>query len=116
MQITITARHGSVSDSLRRATETRLLRLERFEHHPTHAEVFLDAQRGRKQVEMRLTVTGRGQFVARGTASTYRAALDLTSARLCRQVQRKRERQHDHQAPRLAARVTAGAARPSTGR
>ncbi|MGH7468819.1 MAG: hypothetical protein ACRENP_12750, partial [Longimicrobiales bacterium] len=67
-------------------------------------------------VEVQLTVVGAGQFVARGSGSTYRAAIDLTLYRLQRQVQRKRERQASHQAARLAARVTARSSPSSTGR
>lgn len=101
MEITITSRTDAVSDAIRRHTEEKLLRLERFEKRPTHVQVFLNTEGGDKKVEMKVVVAGGGQHVAQATATSFRTALDQSLERLVRQLKRERERVRDHQAPKI---------------
>jgi ribosomal subunit interface protein len=102
MDVTISARHGTVSAGIRRHAVDRLRRLERFERRPARAQVFFDAQRGAKKVEAHLTVMGGGLFIAHAAAPSYRNALDRALERLTRQIQRYRKRDRNHQAPKIA--------------
>ena len=111
MQVSITARHTIVSDSMRRHAERRLQRLERVARRPARAVVLCDVQRGIRDVEARVTVFGSGQFIAHATASTLRAAFDLALARVTRQILRHRKRVRNHHAVKLDLPVRPRAAR-----
>lgn len=100
MEVRISARHGSISDAFRRHTEERLRRLERFETRPARADVILEKERGARKVEAHVTVHGGGQFIAHGSAPSYRVALDLTFERLARQLKRSRQLYREHHVPK----------------
>lgn len=101
MEVRISARHGSISDAIRRQTEARLSRIERFETRPARAEVLFQTERGARKVEAHVTVHGGGQFIAHASAASYNVALDLTVDRLIRQLKRKRQLYREHQAPKF---------------
>lgn len=100
MEVSFTARHGSIPDSVRRHTEERLQRLTRFERRPSHAHIYYDGDGARRRAEAIITVAGGGSFIAAGEASTLRAAVDIALERAERQLKRERERYREHQAPR----------------
>ena len=92
MEISIVARADEVPESVRQHTEDKLRRLDRFEQRPAHAHVFFDNERGEKKVEIKISVAGRGDYVANGFAQTYRSALDQSVERLIEQIKRDKER------------------------
>jgi ribosomal subunit interface protein len=92
MEITITSRVADVPEAVRQHTEDKLRRLDRIEQRPAHAHVYFDSERGEKKVEIKVSVAGRGDYVANGFAANYRAALDQSVERLLEQIKRDKER------------------------
>lgn len=92
MQVTLTARQCTVQDGTRAHAERRVSRLRRIETRPMEVELAFAAEHGERRVEARLGVAGAGIYVARGSAPTFRTALDRAVERLEKQLKRDRER------------------------
>jgi ribosomal subunit interface protein len=101
MDITIAARHCSITDAIRRRTERRLERLVRFESRATAAAVVFEEDHGRRRVELRLTVPGRGELLARGSGDTFPDAVAQAADRLERQLVRGRDRMRARRGPTI---------------
>ena len=100
MEVSFTARRGTIPESIRRHTEERLERLQKFEKRALSAHIYFDSEGSQKRVEAQITVAGGGTIVAVGTANHYRAAADAAMERAERQLKRERERYVEHQAPK----------------
>ena len=109
MQVTLSARHAVVPESVRRRAETRLERLERFEPRATAADVLFTVDHGVHRVEIRLAGAGHVS-VAHGAASGFQPALDQALDRLARQLRRRVEMRHDRKGPRAAELAAANGA------
>ena len=96
MDVTISTRHVTVSEAIRRHAVARLQRLERYDPRPVRAELLFDAQRGAKKVEAHVSVAGAGLFIARAAAPSFRNALDRALERLARQIRRQHSRARNH--------------------
>lgn len=92
MEVTITARHCTISDSLRDQTERMLRRFQRIHTRATSAVALFETEAFQKNVEIRLHVGGGPPLIAHGTGPTFRAALERSVDRLDRQVKRRRDR------------------------
>lgn len=92
MEVTITARHCTIPDSLRDQTERSLRRFQRLRTHATSATACFDTEAFEKNVEIRLNVGSGPPLVAHASGPTFRAALERTVDRLDRQVKRRRDR------------------------
>lgn len=108
MNVIISARHCSPSDSVRELATEQMRRLRRFEPRLAAAEVNFDHDHGENQVEARLIVAGRQTVVAHAAGETFEDAVRRTTDRLGRQLKRKRERRRDHQAVKLSRLMAAG--------
>lgn len=86
MQITITARHGDLSDELRARARTVLERLERVAPRPHHGRVLFVADHGRPTAEVRLHVARGAVLVGTARGADLRTALDLAAAKIRRQL------------------------------
>ena len=95
MNVTISARHCEIPDSLRLATERRIARLRRYNPRLADAEVTYEVERVNHEVEIRLAVDGEPPVVARAAADNFRAALDRGLDRASRQLRRARERRRE---------------------
>ena len=102
MDVSFTARHGSIPDSVRRHAEQRLQRLAKFERRPTHAHIYFESEGAHRRAEAHMTVAGGGTFIAEGQGDTLRAAVDAALERAERQLKKERERHRDHYAPKTA--------------
>lgn len=96
MRLQVTVRHGGVSDAVRGYIERRFAKLDRRLHDGALIEVVLDRERNPKIaadhiVEAEIHVKGPN-LVARESASSYEAAVDLLIDRLERQVERQRDK------------------------
>lgn len=99
MDVRITARHCSITDSTRALTDARVSRLTRFEPRVAAADVlFSDDGGSRRHVEMRVSVPGAAVIQAHGEADSFRAALDRAADRLERQLRRRHSRRRSHRA------------------
>ena len=92
MNVTISARHCEIPDSLRAVTEQRMQRLGRYNSRLAAAEVTYEVERVNHGVEIRLGVEGAPPLVARATGTDFRAALARGLDRAARQLRRVRER------------------------
>jgi putative sigma-54 modulation protein len=102
MNVSITARHCTVSDRTRTEAQERLQRLQRFEPRVANAEVEFEEDHGTKQVETRIFVAGSHSIVAHGSGETFRTALSRSIDRLTRQLKRRRDRVRDHKATKFS--------------
>ena len=92
MNVTITARHCEIPDSLRGVTERHMHRLGRYNPKLADADVTFDRERLEHAVEIRLAVPGQPALIARGSGATFKSALDRGVHRASRQLRRARER------------------------
>lgn len=92
MDVTITALHCTVPDSIRELTERRMAGLERYGRRAMSAAVSFANDHGRKTCEARIGIAGGPPRIATATAPTFRAALDLAADRLERQLKRYQDR------------------------
>ena len=102
MEVSFTARHGSIPDSIRRHAQERLQRLAKFERRPTHAHIYVESEGPQRRAEAHMSVAGGGTFIAAGEGGTLRAAVDAALERAERQLKKERERYRDHYAPKPA--------------
>ncbi|MDH4177328.1 MAG: ribosome-associated translation inhibitor RaiA [Thermoleophilia bacterium] len=96
MRLQLTARHGSVPDSVRKYVERKLTKLERRIHDATVIEVVLDREMNPKIAEdhvVEATIHTKGPSLhGREAAVTYEAATDRLVDKLERQVERYRDK------------------------
>ncbi|HEX9107228.1 MAG TPA: ribosome-associated translation inhibitor RaiA [Longimicrobiales bacterium] len=95
MDVRITTRHCSISDTLRRRTAERLEALQRYEPTLTAADVRFASDHGNPVAEVRL-ILRRTTLQASAGGETHQMALDAAVARAERQLRRRRERITDH--------------------
>lgn len=95
MNVTITARHCTISEPLQQHALEGVERLGRFNRKITSAEITFQEDGGRMTVEAVLKVSGAAPMVAAATAHGLREALDQMLERLAKQVRRGRERRID---------------------
>ncbi len=97
MDVRITTRHCSISDTLRRRTTERLEALQRYEPTLTDADVRFASDHGSPVAEIRL-ILRRHTLQASAGGETFQTALDAAVQRAERQLRRRRERVTDHKA------------------
>jgi putative sigma-54 modulation protein len=105
MKISMTARHFELSDALRGHIESRLTGLDRYNQRMSRVEVTLTEEKRLKRVEARAAVDGDTNIHAEAEAEDFRTAVNRVSDKLARQLKRRRDRQTDHQAPRLGEEI-----------
>ncbi len=92
MNVTISARHCEIPESLRSTTEERITRLERYHPRLAGAEIVFERERADHDVEIRLGVEGESPVIARASGESFQAALERGVERVTRQLRRGRER------------------------
>ncbi len=97
MDVRLTARHCSISDSLRRRANERLSALGRYEPTLSAADVRLASDHGSPVAEVRLHCRGTALQASAG-GDTLQLALDAAVERAERQLRRRRDRLTDHKA------------------
>ncbi len=98
MDVRISARHCTITDSTRDLARRRVDRVARFEPRASAAEILFSAQNAFKHAEIRMTVPGGVQLHSHGEAESFRSALDRAAERLERQLRRRRGRTRDRRA------------------
>jgi ribosomal subunit interface protein len=101
MEITITARHCTVPESIREQTSRLIQRMDRFEPRTVSAAVLFEVENTDRIVEARVKVAKGPPLVARASGPTFRPALRRRVLLLARQLKRHRMR-------RIARRMAAG--------
>ena len=98
MDVKLTARHCSISDTLRRRAEDRLEALQRYEPTLSGADVRFAMDHGSPTTEVRLLCRG-GTVQASAGGDSLQVAFDIALQRAERQLRRRRARVTDHKAP-----------------
>jgi ribosomal subunit interface protein len=107
MDVKITARHCTVSDSVRQRASERLRRLHRYEQRITSAELIFQEEGVVKRAEARLDRAAGPRVIATGSGAAFGPALEQAMDRLARRLRRQREQQRavrSSKEPDLAAR------------
>lgn len=108
MDVTVTGRRCSVSDSLREHVETRLHSVERLQDRAIRAEVEFTATDVKgspdQAIEAEITLRSKGPVVrAEGTADEKAAAFERAFERLKTQIRKASDRRKDHHGLRSTA-------------
>lgn len=101
MDISMTARHFELNESLRNHVHSRFSRLDRYHDRLSRIEVTLTEEKREKRVEARAAIDGDVDVHAEAVADDFRAAVNRVSNKLARQLKRRHDLRRDHQAPRL---------------
>lgn len=95
MQISLTGRHVSVTDSIKNHAEEKVSKLLKFYDRIQSIEVILDHESGLNKVEVIIEAEQRNTFVAQESHEDMYAAVDLVVDKLERQLIRHKERHRD---------------------
>ena len=99
MQITVSARHMGISESLKDYCREKSERLIRFFDRIQSIEVILDGNNGQHFAEMIVHSEGTQPFVAREQHDDAYAAVDLMLAKVERQIRRHKEKLRNRKHP-----------------
>ncbi len=96
MQINITGKHFTISESLQHYVEQKLKRLEHHFDYVTNVHVVLSKiEKTRMKAEATVHITG-GNLFADASEETIYAAIDILADKLHRQVIRHKEKLTNH--------------------
>lgn len=96
MQVSITCRHGSVSQSLRDYMTEKSEKLIRYLAEVSEIGVTLDFQGPRSSVEMLVEIEGYHTIVAHVEGEDAKATFDRTADKMEHQLHRYKEKKRDH--------------------
>ncbi len=96
MDVTISARHTTIPESLHEHAHRLARRLDRYEPKAASLSVSFDYVNGIRGAEARLSVAGQPPMIATGTGPTWRNALNLAVDRIERQVRRSRQKRRQN--------------------
>lgn len=109
MNVTVSGRHMSVSDSLKRYCLEKAEKLERFFNRIQAIDVVLDGQAGMHTAEIIVHADGNQPFVASERQEDVYAAIDILIDKLERQLTRHKEKLRNRKhPPRLPSVETEG--------
>ena len=114
MQITISARHGHLSDATQQFIREKAEKLLHFFDRLTMIEVTVDLKEEQKQVEFVASAEHKHKFVASERNKDVLAAVDLVMNKLEGQLRRYKEKIQDHRRTPSAGEVT-GTPAPEPG-
>ena len=101
MKISISAKHGQLTDSVQETIRKKVEKLPRFFDRTTGAVVLVDlADSDNPKVELKVTAEETSDFFASDTASNVVAALDSVVHKLERQLRKHKEKLTDHRGGR----------------
>ena len=99
MQVSISARHGSLQPGDQRLIEEKVEKLRRLFDRVNAIVVTVDLERlDSPQVEVKVSAEHADDCVASATASTVIAALDLAMPKVEQQLRRTKEKRTGHRA------------------
>ena len=101
MEVRITSRHSTLSESLRARTEELLSKLNKYDARVAVVQVVFDEEKNSKRVEVILHIDRSAPIVATGEGDEFSEALSQVNERLVRQVRKLHEQTKDHRAPPL---------------
>jgi ribosomal subunit interface protein len=96
MEITISAIHCTIPESLHDHAARLARRLDRYELRVATLKLSFEKINGVRAVEARLSSAGNTPFIAHGGGPTYRSAMNQVFDRVERQIKRTRSRRREH--------------------
>ncbi|NIP82928.1 MAG: ribosome-associated translation inhibitor RaiA [Gemmatimonadetes bacterium] len=99
MDVRITTRHVSLSDSFAAHATERAHKLAKYEPRLIAVDLIFEDDHGQFSTEARAEVPGIPTLVARATGTSKRKTLDEAMQKLGRRLRRERSKRVDHQAP-----------------
>jgi putative sigma-54 modulation protein len=96
VQVTISARHGHLSDSTQAIIREKAQKLLHYFDRLTMIEVTADLQEGLTTVEVLASAEHKHEFVARESNGDVQVALDLALDKVVHQLRRYKEKIQDH--------------------
>ena len=97
MQVSITARHGSLSEASRAKIQAKVEKLGRLFERLQGIEVTVDLQREQSPgVDIRVSAEHKHDFVATAAAESLLAAVDGAIHKLEQQLRKYKEKVQDH--------------------
>ncbi|MGE3181286.1 MAG: ribosome-associated translation inhibitor RaiA [Phycisphaerae bacterium] len=99
MQVTVSGRHMSVSESLKEHCVEKSERLVRFFDRIQSIEVVLDGHDGFHTAEIIVHASGTPPFVASEEREDAFAAIDVLMDKIEKQIRRHKERVKNHKHP-----------------
>ncbi len=101
MRISISAKHGQLTESVQETIRKKVEKLPRFFDRTTGVVVLVDlADSDNPKVELKVTAEETADFFASDTASNVVAALDSVVHKLERQLRKHKEKLTDHRGGR----------------
>ncbi len=101
MEVRITSRHTTLSESLRARTEELLSKLKKYDDRVSVVEVIFDEEKNSKKIEGILHIDRSDTIVATGEGEDFSEALSQVNVRLARQLRKLSDQTKDHRAPPL---------------
>lgn len=102
MQVTISARHGSLPASTQEKVAEKAEKLRRFYDRLTSVQITVDLEhQDSPRVEIRVTAEHHSDFVATDSSSNVVAAFDSASRKLEQQLRKHKEKLTGHRSPGL---------------
>ena len=98
MEVRITSRRTSISESLRARTQELLSKLDKYDGRVSVVEVIFDEEKNSKKIEGILHIDRSAPIVATGEGSEFSEALSQVNDRLARQLRKLNEQTKDHRA------------------
>ena len=102
MEVRITSRHSTLSESLRDRTEELLSKLNKCGARISVVEVIFNEEKNSNKIEEILHIDGRDPIVAAGAGHDFNEALGQVNDRLKRQLRKLQEQVTDHRTPSRA--------------
>ncbi|MGD8451760.1 MAG: ribosome-associated translation inhibitor RaiA [Phycisphaerae bacterium] len=99
MQVTVSGRHMSVTESVKEYCQDKVSRLTRFYDRIQSIEVILDGRNGVHEAEIIVHTEHADPFVARERHGDLHAAIDLLMDKIERQLSRHKERIRNRKHP-----------------
>lgn len=105
MEIKVTARHGSISESIQETMKAKASKLPRFFDRTTGIQILADFEHmDQPKVEIIVSAEETNDFFASDTGTNVIAALDSTIAKIEQQLRKHKEklignRNRDHKMP-----------------
>lgn len=96
MEITISVRHGSLSEAARAKIEAKIAKLGKFFDQLATAEVTVDLEpRENPVLDIKLSTVRKNSFVVREQAGELMASLDASMDKLEQQIKKFKEKLQD---------------------
>lgn len=92
MEVTVSALHGTIPESLNDHAARHAKRLERYPLKAAALSIAFEKQTAGRAAEARLTMAGGPPLIGHGSGATYRNALNEAISKVERQLKRARAR------------------------